>query len=226
MPAPNDRRPIAFRADLPSERGRGDPRRLIVAAAVFVAVVLIKPWPSVVRAPVLEQTPIPAIAARPSPPGPTPTAPSAVSLLCFEPLGWRLASIEMTLNFRLRGWGLLVPVSATDPRDPAIPRLTVVSPSVIALGYCAPVDRPPPDDVALTIYRLDPVRPPTPVDVVRLGPNPASPLGGLYLPAPQADPSGTIPATASWASGTYVFRLHAAAGYEQWFGADVRIVGA
>jgi hypothetical protein len=223
MPAPVDRRPIAFRAEMPSDRGRHDPRRLIVAAVIFVAIALVKPWPQVVRAPVIPATPDPAIADASV--GPSPTPPSAVSLLCYEPRGWRVASVEMTLGFRMRSWGLIVPIRATDPRDPAIPREVVVSPSLVALGYCAPIDRPPPDDVALTIFRVEPNAPPRTVDVVRLGPNPASPLGGLYLPAPRAGPSGTIPATDTWPSGTYVFRLHDAAGYEQWFGADVRILG-
>jgi hypothetical protein len=226
VPVGDDRRPVSFRAEMPSDHGRHDPRRLVIVTGVFLVVALVKPWPAVVRPPVIEPTPRPAVADELSPPAPATPPPSAVSLLCLEPRAWRVASVEMTLGLRVRSWGLILPISTTDPRDPAIPRENVVSPSLIALGYCAPIDRPPPDDVGLTIFRLDPTGPPRTVDVIRLGPNPASPLGGLYLPAPRADPSGRIPATDTWPSGTYVFHLQAAGGYEQWFGANVRILGS
>ena len=218
--APSERRPVPVRVD--AER-RTDVRRLLIVATFFLALAIIKPWPAPVRLPPPAATPAALAEASPSTFLPTPTPPSAVSLLCFEPLGWRVASIEMTVGFRLRTWGLVNPIQATDARDPAIPRIVVTSSSVIALGYCAPVDQPPPDDVDVVIYRLDAVRPPSPVRIVRLGPNPASPLGGLYLPAPVPAPSSQTPATASWDNGIYVFRVHASRGYERWFGADVRL---
>ena len=111
---------------------------------------------------------------------------------------------------------------ATGPRDVRIPSFVVSSAAVSALGYCAPPNDVPPPDAGVRIYRLDDRRAPEQVGVVRLGPNPASPLGALYRPPPDAQ--APAPIAASWATGLYIFEVSTADGYERWFGADVRLL--
>ena len=64
-----------------------------------------------------------------------------------SPLGWRAATIESwTGRRRPRVWAAAEAVPATGPEDPPIPFRPIVSETVTAIGWCAPVEgaeRPP-----------------------------------------------------------------------------------
>ncbi|HEX5823332.1 MAG TPA: hypothetical protein VFY18_02630 [Candidatus Limnocylindrales bacterium] len=197
---------------------RGGAAWVAFVVAVFIGIAVVKPWPAAVREAPPQQAD-PTIEPAPTEP------PSAVRLLCKDPVGWRVGTIEELVDgLPFSDWGVIEPVQAGGPGDPRIPFFVVASGSVTALGYCAPPDDAPPADARLAIFRLIPGRLPEPIRTTRLVPNPPSPLGGLYRPdRGQSRLEGDVPTTASWATGIYVFHVHAANGYERWFGADVRI---
>ncbi len=217
MPSPDGTRPpVVVRVPAPR---RDIAARVAIILAAFLAVAVVKPWPST------EPRPVPSPggrAASTAPAAPTETI-SPVAGYCNDPVGWRIATVEQLRDgTALRGWGAIEPVVATGPRDVRIPSFVVSSASVSALGYCAPPYDIPPPDAQVRIYRVDDRRAPEQVSVVRLGPNPASSLGALYRPP--ADAQTPTPAAPSWATGLYIFEVSAADGYQRWFGADVRLI--
>ena len=215
MPSPDPTRPIVVRVPAPR---RDTAARVAVILAAFLAVAIVKPWPSTDPRPAAS----PVSRAASDAPRPTETI-SPVAGYCNDPVGWRVATVEQLLDgTALRGWGAVEPVVATGPRDVRIRSFVVSSASVIALGYCAPPYDIPPPDAQVRIYRVDDRRAPEQVSVVRLGPNPASSLGALYRPPPDAQ-TGT-PNAPSWATGLYIFEVSTADGYQRWFGADVRLL--
>jgi len=215
MPSPDPTRPIVVRVPAPR---RDTAARVAVILAAFLAVAIVKPWPSTDPRPAGS----PVSRAASDAPRPTETI-SPVAGYCNDPVGWRVATVEQLLDgTALRGWGAVEPVVATGPRDVRIRSFVVSSASVSALGYCAPPYDIPPPDAQVRIYRVDDRRAPEQVSVVRLGPNPASSLGALYRPP--ADAQTPTPNAPSWATGLYIFEVSAADGYQRWFGADVRLI--
>jgi hypothetical protein len=215
MPSSNGTRPVVVRVPAPR---RDTAARVAVILAVFLGIAIVKPWPSTEpRAAASHAAQVASAELRP-----TETI-SPVAGYCNDPVGWRVATVEQLLDgTALRGWGAVEPVVATGPRDVRIRSFVVSSASVSALGYCAPPYDIPPPDAQVRIYRLDDRRAPEQVSVVRLGPNPASSLGALYRPPPDAQtPALTAP---SWATGLYIFEVSTANGYQRWFGADVRLL--
>jgi len=215
MPSPDGTPPVVVRVPAPR---RETAARVAVILAAFLAVAIVKPWPS--SEPRAAASPVSRAAS--AEPRPTETI-SPVAGYCNDPVGWRVATVEQLLDgTALRGWGAVEPVVATGPRDVRIRSFVVSSASVSALGYCAPPYDIPPADAQVRIYRVDDRRAPEQVSVVRLGPNPASSLGALYRPP--ADAQTPTPNAPSWATGLYVFEVSAADGYQRWFGADVRLI--
>jgi hypothetical protein len=215
MPPPDGTRPVVVRVPAPRPDTAA---RVAVVLAVFLGIAIVKPWPSTEPGAAASHAPQLASAE----PRPTETI-SPVAGYCNDPVGWRVATVEQLLDgTALRGWGAVEPVMATGPRDVRIRSFVVSSASVSALGYCAPPYDIPPPDAQVRIYRLDDRRAPEQVSVVRLGPNPASSLGALFRPPPDAQtPAPTAP---SWATGLYIFEVSTADGYQRWFGADVRLI--
>jgi len=216
-PSIRERPPVAT-ATLVRMEGAG--RRttvLAVAIAVFVAVAIVKPWPSGTA---------PGFSFRPGTPPPT-EAPSAdplaaLRLDCQDPPGWRIFSREVWPGGVLRSWRSMIPVAGpTTPLNPAIPVIPI-SPDIAALGYCAPWAGPerPPDDVEVRIWWVRGgatgaagVRQVEPASAsVTLRP----PLGALYAAPPS---SGLDPFL--WPPGTFVFEL-ATPGYERWWGVRIQ----
>jgi hypothetical protein len=115
-------------------------------------------------------------------------------------------------------WSAAEAVTAAGPGDPSIPFFAIVSSTVTAFGWCAPVigDERPPLVAAGTLYRLDAGGPHAlPFD--RLEPAAPDALGELWVPVPQS--AGR---RAPWAPGRYVIRLAApAGGYERYLGIEV-----
>jgi hypothetical protein len=217
MPSPDGTRPVVVRVTSPRRTGAV---RAAIILGLFLAVAIVKPWPSPSPAGDAFASHPPRVAS--AEPRPTETI-SPVAGYCNDPVGWRVATVEQLLDgTALRGWGAVEPIVATGPRDVRIRSFVVSSASVSALGYCAPPYDIPPPDAQVRIYRLDDRRTPEQVSVVRLGPNPASSLGALYRPPPDAGPP--VPTGASWATGLYIFEVSTADGYQRWFGADVRII--
>jgi hypothetical protein len=215
MPSPDGTPPVVVRVPAPR---RETAARVAVILAAFLAVAIVKPWPS--SEPRAAASPVSRAAS--AEPRPTETI-SPVAGYCNDPVGWRVATVEQLLDgTALRGWGAVEPVVATGPRDVRIRSFVVSSASVSALGYCAPPYDIPPADAQVRIYRVDDRRAPEQVSVVRLGPNPASSLGALYRPP--ADAQTPTPNAPSWATGLYIFEVSAADGYQRWFGADVRLI--
>jgi hypothetical protein len=219
MPSPDETGPRPVVVRVPAPR-RDTAARIAVILAAFLAVAIVKPWPSASLSGDAAASHAPRVAS--AEPRPTETI-SPVAGYCNDPVGWRVATVEQLLDgTALRGWGAVEPIVATGPRDVRIQFFVVSSASVSALGYCAPPYDIPPADAQVRIYRVDDRRTPEQVSVVRLGPNPASSLGALYRPPPDAQtPARTA---ASWATGLYIFEVSTADGYQRWFGADVRLI--
>lgn len=211
-------RPAASASARIGSADRG-PGLVVVAVAIFLAIALIKPWPG-------GGDPRPV--AHPGTPPPT-EQPSvdplaAIRIDCDQPPGWRIFSRELWAGGILRSWLSMEPLtSASGPLDPAIPAIPI-SPSIVALGYCAPWEGPdrPPAGVAVHVWGIFDERrgdPPVaaPLDLRSFSATLVPPLGALYLP-PMRD---SVVSFALWASGVYVFALEAP-GYERWWA--VRIV--
>ena len=218
-PSIRERPPVAT-ATLVRMEGAG--RRttvLAVAIAVFVAVALVKPWPSGTA---------PGFSLRPGTPPPT-EAPSAdplaaIRLDCQDPPGWRIFSREFWSGGVLRSWRSLVPVAgpidAPEPGDPRRPD----QPGHRRARLLRAVGRPgAPAGRRRGAHLVGPERrdrrrrrPAGRAGVGQRDP-PAAARGPVRAPPP----SGLGPFL--WPPGTFVFEL-AAPGYERWWG--VRIPAA
>lgn len=207
---------------LDPHRGGGRPALVVViAAALLVAVALVKPWGLPVGLGLRVAAPPTA-----APPGPTPTpAPltddTLVAPFCLQPSGWRVFAAERWSDRDVRSWRSAETFAgASGPRDPRIPITPLASQWVMSLGYCSPVAGPerPPPGATVTVYRLlDVVNEPQVLPLRRLQPSQrASPLGVVYAPptiwrstagGPAFGP-GSGPSS-GWQSGTYIFQIGA-----------------
>ena len=199
-------------------RGDRGPAVIVVVVAAFLAIALIKPWPSGGG---------PRPTAQPVTPAPTPVATSdplaVIRADCQEPPGWRTFTRERWVNGSLRSWRSLEPSAvATSPFDPTIPLVPVIS-QVEALGFCAPWATPerPPDDATVLAWRINdretPGPPqPEPLALQFASPTLRLPFGALYG-APVED---DLSRSALWRPGRYVFAVGAGA-YQRWWAVQI-----
>src|SRR5262249_59501441 len=71
-------------------------------------------------------------------PEPTPTEslpPDAIE--CNQPIGWRLALLDLATDRLTKTWIVADPVSAVGPADAALRPLVVPADEVMRLGFCA-----------------------------------------------------------------------------------------
>jgi hypothetical protein len=214
----------------PGPRGDRPASVVVIAAALLVAVALVKPWGSPPR---LE---LPAPAARtvpsatPTPtPAPTPvTADSLVAPFCFQPSGWRVFAAERWSDRDVRSWRSAETfAAATGPGDPRIPVTPLASQWVMTLGYCAPVAGPerPGAATSVTVFRLLGDGDAEVLSLERVQPLlRASPLGAVYAPPPMA--GSTAGPGSGWQDGTYVFRFGTSAAdpSARWLGVRIQIL--
>jgi hypothetical protein len=199
--------------------------RWIGLAVVLLGVAIVKPWGSDGASPASPATASRALALAgwasvsvvATPVVDTASAERAVESICFNPLSWRVATVERWRDQTIRVWRAIEPRAvASGPEDGRVPITPLVSEGVIELGWCAPVD----DSVRMAGSAVVEVwrRTPTgaqPVTMSSQRPGPAtSPYGALYG-APSA------PVVTLWNDGTYVFHQRAPNGEESWFGVEV-----
>jgi hypothetical protein len=200
---------------------KGSVVRLIWLVAAVVLVAFYKPWDSGSPLPPVSAY-LPALQTPEVSPSPRPsTELDVVASFCLEPSGWRVYSSERWGGQGVRSWTALAPItSAIGPTDPRIPVVPVVSQSVLAIGFCAPVsgsDKPP-TDASDRVYRLTEIKiagvKTTRADL--LAPVRVAPVARpSYLGAAYAPPAGT-----SWPNGLYIVRVEGSA-YARWFGIQV-----
>jgi len=212
---------------------RGGSGPLVVVALVAVAFIvgLVRPWdwlatdtaPGNLAGDPGLRTPAapsggPAGITVPGADTPPPAAP-VQEPTCAYPRSWRVATVQDWAGRAAHVWTAATAVQAAGPDDPAIAFLPVVSTSVIAIGWCAPVDGPerPPLAAIGTLFRVLDDGTVREVAHDRLEPAARDALGELWLPVPQS--VGRRPA---WPSGRYVIRLSAPSGdYERYLGIEV-----
>jgi hypothetical protein len=152
------------------------------------------------------------VARRTAPPVPR------TAITCALPSQWRSSTIEDWTGHQARVWKAVEVVQASGPTDPAIPFEPIVSPTVTAIGWCAPVNGPdrPPQNLTASLYR---VRDGTAVQVVydRLEPSEPDALGELWVPLPR-----TVGNRPSWPFGRYVIELRSTSGgYIRYLGLEL-----
>jgi hypothetical protein len=190
--------------------------RLTLVLGLFLAVAIVKPWPSG-----------PGERPRPNPVAPTPTAIPSIDPLdivradCQEPPSWRTYSREAWDRGQLRSWRSLEPATrASSPLDSSIPVVPFMA-TVLELGFCAPwtgSERPPPGATVRAWQILPEIsrgegRREVPIPLRGVGTTLSLPYGGLFRPPPGAD--GT-----RWPPGTWVFEV-AGPGWERWWAAEL-----
>jgi hypothetical protein len=151
---------------------------------------------------------------------PDPTSPPVprTAITCALPAQWRSSTIEDWTGRQARVWKAVEVVAASGPDDPAIPFEPIVSPTVTAIGWCAPVSGPdrPPQNLTASLYRI---RDGTAVQVVydRLEPDEPDALGELWVPLPR-----TVGNRPAWALGRYVIELRSTSGgYVRYIGLEL-----
>jgi hypothetical protein len=209
--------------------GRGGRGPVIVTVLVVGAFLLglFRPWDLLGPPPATPAvtTPGPGDAAPddgvPASAGTAPrTAPPVprTAITCALPSQWRSSTIEDWTGRQARVWKAVEVVQASGPDDPAIPFEPIVSPTVTAIGWCAPVNGPdrPPQNLTANLYRI---RDGAAVRVVydRLEPAEPDALGELWVPLPRS--VGNRP---SWPLGRYVIELRSASGgYVRYLGLEL-----
>lgn len=210
--------------------GGGPPLgRWIGLAVVLLGVAIVKPWGSAGapppspatgdRAQAIAEGGSATVAATRGPDATTreSATEAAVRSICFNPLSWRVATVERWRDQTIRVWRAIEPrIIATGPEDGRVPITPLVSEGVIELGWCAPVDGAAPmsGNAIVEVWRRTPSgAEPVTMSSQRPGPD-TSPYGALYG-APAA------PVVTLWNDGTYVFHQRAPNGQESWFGVDL-----
>ena len=193
--------------------------RLSLVLGLFLALAIVKPWPSG-----------PGERPRPNPVVPTPTATPSVDPLdvvradCQEPPSWRTYSREAWDRGQLRSWRSLEPAArASSPLDPSIPTVPFVA-TVLELGFCAPWTGPerPPAGATVQAWQIQPEvsrgegRQAAPIVLRPVGASLTLPYGGLFRPPPGSD-------AGRWPPGTWVFEV-SGPGWERWWAADIKPV--
>jgi hypothetical protein len=199
------------------------PRLALAAASAFLAVAVVKPWPSAEPINRPSPTPVPIVeAARPT----RPPEPESLANECPDPLGWRVYSHAVWTDEHVRTWHLVEPVvTAKGPLDAAIP-IVEVGTGTTALGYCSPwtgTERPPADAsvVAWQILEDSTGLRAAPLALQSIAPAQPSVLGALYRPPPTpaafATPEPNVSADSRlWTPGRLVFAIEAD-GWRRWW---------
>jgi hypothetical protein len=196
------------------------PGGIAAAVLVLLVVAIAKPW---VGAPTESAVTRLAPATPAAPVAATPTAPMAKATpdtadeYCLSQTSWMVAGIMDWGTWTVRTWEAIKPVEATGPLDPAIQFGLIVSPSVWAVGYCAPAGAPSlAGRAVVSAWLIGPDSTATPVALRPWRPEvPTSSLGDLYVETPTRDGS-------NWQKGRFVFAVaDAEGGRAQWFGLDV-----
>ena len=201
--------------------------RWIAIVAILTLIVVAKPWPApngsvgtVAGAPGRTAQPAPA-STTPAPSSPTHSNPMATDF-CLNPSSWLLASIERSLDQRIRVWRALQPaVAAGGPKDRAIPIVSIYSERLDDLGWCAPVvgEERPSGPIDVTVWLR------SPGGALQIAVESCCPavdrsaFGDLYRP-PRLAPGSRAE---SWPPGIYVFRYRESDGRERWFAVEVEI---
>jgi hypothetical protein len=205
--------------------GSGPPvGRWLGLAALLIGVAVVKPWGAAGAPPYSSGAADrpEAIAAGRAAATATPTpagaaAEAAIESICFNPLSWRVATVERWRDQTIRVWRAIEPrTAASGPEDRSVPITPLVSEGVIELGWCAPVDGTDrmSGNAIVEVWRRTPTGA-QPVTMTSQRPGPAtSPYGALYG-------SPSAPVATLWNDGTYVFHQRAPNGEENWFGVDV-----
>ena len=193
--------------------------RIALVVSVLVLIAVLKPWGS---------TPVAEPLAPPQQSMVAPTEP--VRLVDDHPCNNRswLIQVDMLWPRRLvRSWILTDAVAASGPTDPRIQFVTIASPEVRALGYCAARSDDVPADTRPTIYSLGPPVEIVATDRVNVAKSADEPDNFLYRPAAanrSPAPSGSGPARSSWEGGRYVMRIDGPDGFERWLGLEIQII--
>jgi hypothetical protein len=142
---------------------------------------------------------------------------SAVEAICFNPLSWRVATVERWRDQTIRVWRAIEPrAAAIGPEDGRVPIMPLVSEGVIELGWCAPAGETVrmSGTAVVEVWRRTATGA-SPVTLTSQRPGPTtSPYGALYG-------SPAAPQAALWNDGTYVFHQRAPSGEESWFGVEL-----
>jgi hypothetical protein len=192
-----------------------------VAALVLLLVVAIaKPWaPAPPESSAIPPHPTPAGVARAAA---TPAAtraptPDTAAEYCLSQTSWMVTGIMVWGSRTVRTWEAIRAVKAAGPLDSAIEFGLIVSPSVWAVGYCAPVSAASPKGQAVvSAWLIAPDGAANPIALRPWRPEvPPSSLGELYVEAADQNGSG-------WSDGRFVFAIDdTAGGSADWFGVDV-----
>ena len=138
---------------------------------------------------------------------------------CAYPESWRTATVQTWAGRRARVWTAVEAIPARGPDDPAIEFLPVISPKVMAIGWCAPIrgaERPPRSATG-SLFLVQPDGTTLEVPYDRMEPATPDALGELWVPKPRA--VGPRP---PWPPGRYVIRLAAPGGsYARYLGIEV-----
>lgn len=231
------REPTEAQLVVPRSGNRGLLHGATVIAVVLVLAVL-KPWAAPdgsgeAAVPGLASGGPAAAGASPGPtatPSATPPGLDEAGGQCFPGTDWRLFAIEVNEGRPLRHWLSIEPGPATGSRDQAVPFVSVVTDSLLALGFCvgSGPDGPPPL-AGVRAWAQAPAS--TGQDVpVALAPLvaylPHDPdLGAIYEPPPASTGAAGI----AWTPGRYVFEVRqgpsvregSVEGDEWWFGVEV-----
>jgi hypothetical protein len=195
------------RVDRP-RRGRL-PALLISAAAVFVVIALIKPWPAL-PTDIPDTGNHPARSAQPSP------ADSASSVVgesgyfqqCYPTANWRLTAIRDYRSLAVRTvWPAAPSFVATDSADAAV---RVFGPGVQGIGYCAPgdeIDARAAEAARVSLWRRDASGAIVPVDGARVIDHALAAQGEVYLAPPTP-----LAANGEWPAGEYFFAISQGSG--------------
>jgi hypothetical protein len=187
----------------------------------FLLLAVVKPWgdePAVRSEVASSAGPGPSVSATPSPtPSPALSRADAIAAECRAPFGWRIVTHQHAPGRDLRIWWAISPVAADSAWDPSIPFLSIVSDSILDLGYCAPLFGPnrPASSGAVRVWRVDPAnRTAELIAPRRIAPDFPDALVAVYAP-----PASTGSAASPWPTGRYLFTVDG-----RWFGVDLRIV--
>lgn len=123
------------------DRRRG-PRWVLVLAAGFLAISLLKPWPGRATGPPAASHPMPPAMGLEAPnaaSAPVPArSPEPGRISCLT-AGWRLVSAGHMARWLITTWQVIDPVVARGPLDPAIPFARLGEGQITGLGICEPL---------------------------------------------------------------------------------------
>jgi hypothetical protein len=212
-----------------------DERRPLLFGGIVVVAILalavLKPWGApgdsgqAADAGLASSAPADAPASPVPTPSATPPGLGVPSGQCFPGTDWRVYALQVDEGRLLQHWLSIEPVSAADPRDPAVPFVGVVTDRLLALGFCVgsrPDGLPSLTGVRAWALRGGPAVPIVLDPLVAYMPHEPD-LGAVFRP-PTASPAPSSAAVAvAWPPGRYVFAVREGStdGGEWWFGVEI-----